>query len=117
LCGKSVALWLDYGFGDFQQLGRRHIFYTHLAAIAEQQTPGTISKFIEGDDAETVKRIVSRKVGMQELDEALGAELTEGVDHPLREFIDACAAKTNVGHQKLVRYAYLLGALRNDALA
>lgn len=113
-CADSVAYWIDSGFADYQQLGRRHIFYTFLGAIAEFRKPGRISALIAEKDRETVERILGLIVSMQQLDEALSAELAEGEDHPLREFIDACAAKTNVGHQKLVRYAYLLSALSND---
>lgn len=114
-CVKSVTHWLEAGYGDLQQLGRKHIFYTHIAAIAEHQTQGAISMFIKGDDQITVDRILDKKIGLEELEAALSDEQTDDEDHPLREFIEACAAKTNVGHQKLVRYAYLLGALRNDA--
>lgn len=114
ICAKCVERWLDSGYGDLHQLGRKHIFYTHIAAIAEHEFEGTVSRFIGGNAQLTVDRIVDKKVGIEELDSALSDEQTEFEDHPLREFIEACSAKTNVGHQKLVRYAYLLGALRND---
>ena len=115
ICADGVGTWLDAGYGDLQQLCRKHIFYTHIAAITEFKSPGRISKFFDGADNATVERILERRVGFEELDSALAAEQSETEDHPLREFIDACAAKTNVGSQKLIRYAYLLGALRNDA--
>ncbi len=115
ICISTVANWFDHGFGNFEHLGRRHIFYTHLSALAEHGRPGTISLKLDAHQLGIVERILDKKVGTQELDEALGAELDEGEEHPLREFIEACAAKTNVGSQKLIRYAYLLSALSNDA--
>lgn len=114
-CSQSTAKWLESGFGDFQNLTRRHIFYTHLAAIAEYDAPGSVTGKLDEKQIEHTDRIAKKAIRTEDLDEALGAELSEGEEHPLREFIDACAAKTNVGQQKLIRFAYLLTALKNDA--
>ena len=112
ICSKSVQFWLDNAFGDYEGICRRHVFYTHVAAIAEHLYPGQITSLLDPDQQTLVDQIVAKKIPLHQLSAALG-ETENGNDvHPLKEFIDACTAKTNVGHEKLIRFSYLLGSLK-----
>ncbi|MEH6718259.1 MAG: DUF262 domain-containing protein [Aurantimonas endophytica] len=113
---RAFEFWYNSQLFEFEELNRKHIFYTFLAAIMELQNPGLISGKLTAVQNTIVAEIIASDATLAELNRDIliskSDEFTgEVADLSFGKFVEACATKTNVEDQKLIRYAYILSAI------
>lgn len=110
LVSEGVQTWLGFDELFGSKLSRKHIFYTHIAAIIDLRT-GLLSAGLDDQ-----QRAVLDHAAAIDLD---FGTLAAAIDNPgaypqLTDFVDACVSGgTNVGEQKLIRFSYLRSATKD----
>ncbi len=107
----AFAAWREFDGGSYERLARKHIFYTYLAAVISKQNGNNLIPDLSEKQQGELARIRTMGLTLSALNQSLAQEAP---DADLVEFVNACSAKTNVGDQKFLRFAYLLAALENE---
>ncbi|WP_275783060.1 DUF262 domain-containing protein [Pararhizobium gei] len=119
---SSFIYWHENKLVEFRRFSSKHVFYTLLCAVAERTHPGLVVQHMSADQRAIYEKIMGTHVTLDQLDASLRSEIStedgdEDVgaltpDPSLSEFVAACAEKTNVAHQKLIRFSYFSSALQ-----
>lgn len=87
---------------------RAHVFQTIILAIIEKSRPGSIPGLDAGDYPPLAARVNNEAMPL----DALCQALVDPEAHPqLLDFVRACTSRTNVGAQRIIRFAYFFQAI------
>lgn len=109
--GHAFKSWHLIDGGNYERLAKKHIFYTFLSALVAKNDPALIVNKLDANHRAELEVIQGIGASLTQLDLALDAERPE---EKLSAFVAACSAKTNVGQQKFLRFAYLFSALQQE---